>query len=238
MAERTRNKKAGNGESQQLSLARTAGHGGLRAGAGRKKQKTTTTGARRDVAHVARAKLARHAPVHVTLRAAAGRPSLRTAVVRAMFVALVRELNGEAFQVVVFSIQRDHVHLICEAIDVDALTTAMRRFTIRSALRLNALFGRASGNQWDGGYHRHDLRTPREVRHALVYVLMNWKKHGEARSDEVAIDPYSSGSELDGWEDGRTAVREACGAPRFWLLAKGWRRLGLLSPAEAPRTAR
>jgi putative transposase len=235
MAKRTRNEKQGNAEPQQLSLARTAGHGGLREGAGRKKK---TIGTRRDVAHVARVKLARHTPVHVTLRAAAGRPSLRTTVVRAMFAALVRELNGEAFQVVVFSIQRDHVHLICEAIDVDALTTAMRRFTIRSALRLNALFGRESGSQWNGGYHRHDLRTPREVRHALVYVLMNWKKHGEARAEEVAIDPYSSGSEFDGWADAPAAVPEVCGSPRFWLIAKGWRRHGLLSPAEAPRTPR
>lgn len=220
-------------EAEQLSLARTAGHGGLREGAGRKKTKSI---GRRDVAHVARPKLTRHTPVHVTLRAVAGRPSLRTALVRAMFKELVRELNGESFQIVVFSIQRDHVHLICEAADERALSTAMRRLTIRSSLRLNAIFGRATGCNWNGGYHRHDLTTPREVRNALVYVLMNWRKHGEELTEER--DPYSSAAEFDGWNDGRPAAREVCGAPRSWLLATGWRRRGLLSPAEAPRATK
>lgn len=214
MATRTQNKKRKAKEPEQLSLARTAGHGGHREGSGRKKTKRI---GRRDVAHVARPKLSRHTPVHVTLRAVAGRPSLRTPRVRAMFRELVRELNGESFQIVVFSIQRDHVHLICEASDERALSTAMRRLTIRSSLRLNALFGRPSGCNWDGCYHRHDLTTPREVRNALVSVLMNWRKHGEVLTEER--DPYSSASEFDGWDDGGRGAREVCGAPRSWLLA-------------------
>lgn len=233
MAGRTQSRKKKKLEAEQLSLARTAGHGGFRAGAGRKKMKKA---GRRDVSHAARPKLTRHTPVHVTLRAVARRPSLRTPLVRAMFKELVRELNGEAFQIVVFSIQRDHVHLICEAVDARALSVAMRRLTIRSSLRLNALFARAAGRNWDGGYHRHDLTTPLEVRNALVYVLMNWRKHGEAIADE--LDPYSSATELDAWVDGRPATREVCGAPRSWLLATGWRRHGLLSPAEAPRATK
>ena len=213
----------------QLSLARTTGHGGRRAGAGRKKKD-----GRGDVAHAAREKLQKKTPVHVTLRAYPGRATLRRPAVRAMFEDLVRVIGCEAFRIVVYSLQRDHLHLICEPRDERALSTAMRRLAIRFSLRLNAVFGRPSGRHWSGRYHRHDLTTPREVRNALVYVLLNGKKHGEAARDAHWMDPYSSAAEFDGWRDGASPPRRACGSPRFWLLAVGWRRHGLLSPTEAP----
>lgn len=223
----------------QLSLARTAGHGGRRAGAGRKKKKKKKTEGRGEVAHVAREKLQKRTPVHVTLRAYPGRPSLRRPAVRAMFEEIVRELCCAVFQIVVWSLQRDHVHLICEPADEGALSRAMRRLAIRFSKRLNALFGRRAGKNWSGRYHRHDLTTPREVRNALVYVLMNGKKHGEAERDTDWLDPYSSAAEFDGWREGGTpAARRTCRAPRFWLLGAGWTKHGRLSPTEAPRAPR
>jgi hypothetical protein len=39
---------------------------------------------------------------------------------------------------------------------------------------------RRSGRVWGDRYHRRDLATPHEVRHALVYVLDNVKKHQPA----------------------------------------------------------
>ena len=56
------------------------------------------------------------------------------------------------------------------------------------------------------------------------------------------LDPASSGRFFDGWRwrpvpDGRRA-HAFSGAPvarpHTWLMAKGWRRLGLLDPSEIP----
>lgn len=151
-----------------------------------------------------------------------------------MFEGIVRETRCEEFQVAEFSLQHDHVHMLCEPRGRRALEMGMRRLTIRFSLGLNALFGRSRGKNWSGRYHRHDLKTPREVRNALVYVLMNGKKHGEVPHDARWLDPFSSACEFDGWSDTRPSPRNVCGPPRFWLLAVGWKKHGLLSPTEAP----
>lgn len=89
---------------------------------------------------------------------------------------------------------------------------------------------------WGDRYHRHDLKTPREVRNALVYVLMNGKKHGLCRREESFLDPFSSAAENDVWEDVRAGPPRVCEAPRFWLLAVGWAKgkCGRLRTTEAP----
>lgn len=215
--------------SAQLALPRTAGHGGKRAGAGRKKKN-----GRRNVAHATRPGLGKRTPVHVTLRMRAGRASLRSEVLRNMFERIVQETRFEDFHVAMYSLQHDHAHLICEPEDRAALSAGIRRLAIRFALRMNKLFGRKKGKSWGDRYHRHDLKTPREVRNAIVYVLLNAKKHGECAREESFLDPFSSAAQNDVWEDTQAGTPRVCAAPRFWLLAVGWKKRGLLRTTEAP----
>ncbi|MCW5808186.1 MAG: hypothetical protein KIT31_37900 [Deltaproteobacteria bacterium] len=90
-------------------------------------------------------------------------------------------------------------------------------------------------------------RTPRQVRHALSYVLNNWRKHREDRAAVARawnVDPFSTGALFTGWkEHAEQAVMWRWRAsydplvvyrPRTWLLREGWRRHGLISFAEVP----
>ena len=94
-------------------------------------------------------------------------------------------------------------------------------------------------------YHHRLLRTPREVHRALRYVLLNSRRHAGAAvrsiKGAVRLDPASSGNWFDGWRrdvriearpnaDDRRPVARA----RTWLLNVGWRRYGLLDPADVP----
>src|SRR5262245_12521418 len=84
--------------------------GGHRPGAGRPAATN-----RRRVAHRRRFPHDRLAPAHVTLRARGGLPSLRDA---GMFLAVRRALatsSTEAFRLLHFSVQGDHLHLLVEA---------------------------------------------------------------------------------------------------------------------------
>jgi ribonuclease HIII len=83
----------------------------------------------------------------------------------------------EGFRVVHWSVQSNHVHMIVEADDQEALTRGMRRITIRLAKRWNKLWERR-GPVLDDYYHFVSLDTPTQVRNALVYVLQNAKRHG------------------------------------------------------------
>jgi putative transposase len=149
----------------------------------------------------------------------------------------VKQTRCSEFHVATYSLQHDHVHLICEPENRAALSAGMRRLAIRFALRMNKLFGRKKGKIWGDRYHRHDLKTPREVRNALVYVLMNAKKHGECAREQSFLDPFSSAGENDVWEDVRAEAPRVCEAPRFWLLGVGWAKGGRLRTTEAPLAA-
>jgi len=94
-------------------------------------------------------------------------------------------------------------------------------------------------------YHLRVLRTPREVRNALAYVLLDVRKHWWERHDGAPperLDAASSGRWFDGWRrvpgsreppPGALEPREVA-LPRTWLLSIGWRRHGLVDPAEVP----
>jgi REP element-mobilizing transposase RayT len=145
----------------------------------------------------------------------------------------IGKASSGAFRIVHFSVQRDHVHLIVEAHDRDALTCGMRGLAIRAALALNRSLGRR-GRVWGDRYHARELRTPREVRSAIAYVLLNRQKH-DARAAGGA-DPCSSGAWFDGWSRrpqpplGPAPVA----TPRTWLASVGWRRAGLIGLDERP----
>lgn len=162
-----------------------------------------------------------------------------------------RETNPDAefFRVCEFSVQGTHVHLLIEASSSIALERGIRGISIRLAKRVNQLLFQ-HGQFIADRYHAHQLKTPRSVRNALVYVLANFRKHGQGRKGEK-IDMYSSAPYFDGFStlfsdelpiaSSRTVTvgqpRAPVDAARTWLLATGWRRYGLISVWERPRAS-
>jgi REP element-mobilizing transposase RayT len=199
------------------------------------------------VPHRTRPPHAERHPVHITLRVRRGIPLLRHELVRKLVMALfeqvrarTEEVHGEdAFQLVEASIQDDHLHLMVEAKDKLRLSSGIRSFVIRFALRLNRLLGRATGKVWADRYHRRDLETPSEVRSCLVYILANWKKHMLVLPRTVPLcDPYSSASGFEGWTGEPLVVNKEAWprfVPRTWLLRAGWKRAGVITPFDAPK---
>ena len=220
--------------TRQRDLRFPSGWGGRREGAGRPKSPDS------GIPHRSRAPLASRHPVHVTLRLRPGVPSLRT-------VRLVREVersfrdasDQERFRLLHYSLQSNHVHLLVEARDSEALGRGMMSLASRLARAVNRVFQRR-GRVLADRYHSRALKTPREVRNALAYVLLNARRHAGLRAPRVGkVDPASSGRWFDGW---RTPPPEALdppavARPRTWLARLGWRRHGLIRPDEVPAPA-
>jgi REP element-mobilizing transposase RayT len=208
-----------------LQLRAAPRWGGRREGAGRK------PGPLARQAHRRRAALAARFPCHVTLKVRREVPWLRS-------VRLVRELERSfaaacergRFRLVHYSLQSDHAHLIVEAASSRDLASGMKSIGARLARAANRVF-RRRGPVLADRYHLHVLRSPREVRRAIAYVLLNARRHlakrGRTLSQHAGIDPASSGRWFDGWRDGRappTSRAASVARPRTWLLAVGWRR--------------
>ena len=207
-------------------------HGGRRRGAGRK-----PAAIRPEVPHRRRPEHHKHHPVHVTLRVARGLPSLRRDLLFARIRSAFARTARTWFRIVHYSIQADHVHMLVEANDKVSLSRGLTGALVRLARAVNRVLGRR-GSIWSSRYHARALKTPREVRNAIVYVLMNAKKH---LLDALEIDPCSSAWCFRGWKTppstGPLPADQAIRLPETWLLRTGWKRHGLIGLEERPRSA-
>jgi REP element-mobilizing transposase RayT len=169
-------------------------------------------------------------------------PTLRLAI------AAANRGAAECFRVVQFSVQGDHVHLLVEARNREALVEGVRGLSVRIARRVNRLLNRR-GKFFADRWHGRALQSPRAVRHALVYVLANFRKHGCDRG--AVLDVYSSApyftdfiefpcrlpihAEPELWPMALGPPGEkVVAAAETWLLSAGWKRHGRLSVAERP----
>jgi REP element-mobilizing transposase RayT len=218
-------------------------HGGKREGAGRKKSPLR----RHDPPHRARPELSHRHPVHVVLRTAEGVRRLRQGVMyRALRRVLRRYLGHHDFRVVHISIQHNHLHLLVEAADRQVLTRRLQSLAINAARAINGTSGRC-GKVFAHRYHATQIRTARQARSTLAYVLNNWRRHREdrvlGRAFEAAVDPYSSGLSFTGWKGRRFRVPEGysplpVSPPATDLLRSRWTRYGRIDAFECPGPAR
>jgi REP element-mobilizing transposase RayT len=130
-----------------------------------------------------------------------------------LFRAIRRAFNAgrEAFggRLCRFSVQKDHLHLIVEAANREALSRALQALAIRIARAINRVVGR-TGKVFADRYHMRILKTPTEVKNALRYVLDNRWKHNPQRPDFfVEQDDCSSLA----WLDSAVVVPRTWGTP-------------------------
>jgi putative transposase len=222
-----------------IDLRRKAcGPGGWRPGAGRKRG--------RRVSHGGREELSGREPIHVTLRVRPEVARLRRRDVFAVVRRAIAGSHGGGFRVCEFSVMSNHVHLLVEASSKGALSRGVKRLATRMAMRINRRLGRR-GSVFADRYHSRLLRCPRQVRGCLIYVLQNLRHHAGGAGG-LAFDAFSSAASFSGWAEPLPHearwMREALEEPpatvpaTTWLLASGWRRLGLVRLEESPAVHR
>src|SRR5262245_47825791 len=222
---------------QELPFPR---RGGRRRGAGRK-----PVGPRAGVAHRPRPVIRKKTPVHVTVKLLRDVCSLRR---RKLIQAMRQAFRGgkikDGFRICAFSIQCDHMHLVSEADSNQALARGVQGWEIRVAKRINRRLGR-KGKVFADRFHAVPIRSPRQLRNTLCYVINKGQRHGEPIDSRwKGIDPFSlswhsgRGSD-DGWRRGLHPPRgEPTVAPaESWLLTTGWLRWGRIGVGELPRAA-
>jgi hypothetical protein len=158
-------------------------------------------------------------------------------------------LGRPDFRIVHKSIQGNHLHLIVEAESAIALARGLQAFQISAARKLNVAERRSRRGKVRRGpvfvdrYHAEIISTPTQARHAMAYVLNNWRRHSEDRrqwAQHWPIDPYSSAESFPGWAEG--PQRELymgfeplpVSRPQSWLLAEGWKRVGPIRLGMVP----
>lgn len=149
--------------AKQLDLNIYRGrNGGPRPGSGRPRTKS------RGVAHERREIVTAHTPFHINFKY---NLSIRTEVTMLIMGHALKNAQKHHLNVICYTIQWNHIHLIGEAPDTASLISGMRSLTNTIVKRLD------KGSIQIERYHLHVLKTPAEVRHAIAYVLLNDLKH-------------------------------------------------------------
>jgi REP element-mobilizing transposase RayT len=222
--------------------------GGKRKGAGRKPK-----GARAGSAHRARPTIKPHHALHVVMRIVPAVGSMRRrSLYKAMRDATITAALRERFRIIHVSIQRTHVHMLVEAENKLALARGMQGFQISAARHINTALGvdryrRRRGEVFADRYHLEVITSPTRARHALSYVLNNWRKHREDQQGLAStwlVDPFSSGIMFPDWKeledrDVMWPFRETYDPlvvrrPASWLLREGWKLRGAISARDVP----
>jgi len=223
--------------------------GGKRRGAGR-----TPKGERSGAPHRERPLHDARNPVHVVLRAVRAVGNLRR---RSVYHAIRKATRTTArrgdFRIVHLSIQRNHVHLLVEADHKAALISGMQGFQISAARHLNAAISKERageprrGTVFPDRYHPVVITSPTQARHALSYVINNWRKHEEDRRAITRgwiVDWFSSAPMFGEWQEhgGVSRLIEwppgyeglVVHPPKTWMLRTGWRVAGGISYRAVP----
>jgi len=226
--------------------------GGKRRGAGRKPR-----GARAGERHEARPEFKPYHALHVVMRVMPAVGSLRRRkLYKAMRDATITAALRERFRIVHISLQRTHVHMLVEADHKAALARGMQGFQISAARNINTALGhgkrRRRGKVFVDRYHLELITSPTRARHAIGYVLSNWRKHGEDQAGLPStwlVDPFSSGILFPDWKElqdkawmwpiRRTYDPLVVFRPRTWLLSEGWKLAGgPISARDVPGKSR
>jgi putative transposase len=162
--------------AKQLELALPR-RGGKRPCAGRPRTRPHPGLIGSGVAHVKRPEFAARNPLHITQRMVPGVGNLRTSARLRVIKKALHDASGHLrMQVVHFSVQANHLHLVVEAESARDLSRGMKGLAVRVAVALNRL-ARRRGTVFADRYYARVLESPRAVANALRYVFENYRHH-------------------------------------------------------------
>lgn len=149
--------------------------GGRRPGSGRKRIHS------KGIAHRTREKITFKTPLHINFKF---KTSIRNKQNLRLLKRAIMNARSHGLKIIHYSLQSNHVHLIVEAPHNSILTKGMRSLSVTFAKGLK--LGRIQIQR----YHLHVLKSIRETRNAVQYVLFNKQKH--EKGTYSTIDEYSS----------------------------------------------
>ncbi len=162
--------------SKQLSLQLSNGrHGGRRPGSGRRRIHS------KGVAHRMREEVSTRVPMDINFKYKA---FIKNKQCLKLLKKAILNARSHGLRVIHFSLQSNYIHLIVESENNSILTTGMRSLTVTFAKGLKK--GRVQLER----YHLHVLRSIRETKNAVRYVVFNQQKHEKGTYSKV--DEYSS----------------------------------------------
>lgn len=197
-------------KNKQLKLNIYKGSwGGRRPGSGRKRLHS------KGVAHRTRELVTKRTPLHINFKF---KTLIRNKHCLKLLKKAIINARSHGLRILHFSLESNHVHLIIEALDNQTLTKGMRSLTVTFSK------GVAKGRIQIERYHLHILKTLKETKNAIHYVLFNHQKHTGLK--KAYVTDYSS---LGVIADLRTLARFS----NMTILLRGLKNINFLDGPQS-----
>ena len=142
-------------------------HGGRRPSSGRNRIHS------KGVSHRPRELITSRTPVHINFKVST---YIQSKAALEILTYAINKAQTHNLNIIYYALQSNHIHLIAEATNNQALTKGMRSLTISFVKRIQKLKGIHESIQVER-YHLHVLKCPKEVEYAVYYVLNNELHH-------------------------------------------------------------
>ncbi len=141
------------------------------------------------IRHTKRLTFHRTTALHLTIKINKENSGLKTIEIAKKIKASFKKLYSNSVNLVHFTIEYDHIHLLVEAKSHLHLGKAMQSFGISLAKKLN-YHRKKVGTVYKHRYHQRILKTKTEIKNVINYIFQNGKKHGTNFSKFSQFNSY------------------------------------------------
>ena len=202
--------------------------GGHRKGAGQKKTRVN------EPSHARRKVINFRKPMHITIRLAPNKPSLREKRMQLAFLRAIGKAKARGLAVQHYALVGNHAHFMVETEDNRSLARGMMSLTKTLSWAVRKIFN-IGGSLFAGRFHTQILDTPTQVRNAMRYVLFNFSKHENVKPYGDIFSSIFCFREIEKLMPGdrihlvksppwMSQLSEALTPARSWLQTTGWKR--------------
>jgi hypothetical protein len=140
----------------------------------------------RGIRHIKREEITRNMPLHLTVKL--NQAHIQNKIILKGLRHAIMRARLQGLRIIHYSLEHNHLHLYAECSDNIILGKAMKALGVSFVKKINSYFSR-KGSCYKTRYHLRILRSAREVKNVLNYILKNGIKHKRTTS---LIDPYNS----------------------------------------------
>ena len=138
------------------------------------------------IRHTSRALISRPSALHLTIKLK--KADIQNKVVLRILKHAIFRSRLQGLKVIHFSLEYDHVHLYVECGDNHVLGKSMKAFGVSFVKGINK-YKKSLGSLYKYRYHLHIIKSAREAKNVINYILKNGIKHGRTLK---VINPYNS----------------------------------------------
>lgn len=128
------------------------------------------------IRHTEREVIKKLTTLHLTIKIDKQKAGLKSKAVLSLLHKAIKNARKLGLGIVHYTLEYDHIHMLVEARDNETLAKGMQSFGICFSKGINKLKG-LKGQVYKSRYHLRILKTPREIKNVVHYILGNSVKH-------------------------------------------------------------